>query len=438
MQQQPDITPQTLSVEKELGLVLSHHANVYEPAEDSVLLAKMLKKHTHENVAKILEIGVGSGVLTAVLAQLYPQAIIHGVDINEDALKLTHKNLKHAGFDSAIVERTLHGKFKAFMNKVREERITLFPSDIFDKADKDYDLIVCNPPYLPAHKFDPQDILTQALVGGKKGFEYIERFLNQAQEHLGPNGNIVFLFSTLSNKDVVESIIKRNLFDKKVLATQYVGMFETLFVYELQPLIHIHELIDAGYKNVEYLAHGKRGIVLTANKGWQKVAIKISKNTMQAAMLGKEVLFLTKANDIGIGPKIIDKTESFVTMEFIQGTLILDYIGTKSRHDSLKMLKKVFEQLHKLDKAGIEKLEMTNPYKHVIIKSNGDPVIIDFERCSFNPYPKNVTQFVQFVSSGKFNPPFIDPKTDELASLLKEYKFKHKDETFKKILSLLK
>ena len=43
---------------------------------------------------------------------------------------------------------------------------------------------------------------------------------------------------------------------------------------------------------------------------------------------------------------------------------------------------------------------MTNPYKHIIIDKNNNPVLIDFERCRYTEQPKNVTQFLQYLTSG--------------------------------------
>ena len=51
-----------------------------------------------------------------------------------------------------------------------------------------------------------------------------------------------------------------------------------------------------------------------------------------------------------------------------------------------------------LDDLGINKEEMHHPVKHILIGKK-DIVMIDFERCSFSEKVKNVTQFIQFITS---------------------------------------
>ena len=67
-----------------------------------------------------------------------------------------------------------------------------------------------------------------------------------------------------------------------------------------------------------------------------------------------------------------------------------------------EVLKKVFDQCHALDKMNVDKEEMHRPYKHIIVKGN-NPVMIDFERANYSKKPKNVTQFLQFINSGRFS-----------------------------------
>ena len=46
----------------------------------------------------------------------------------------------------------------------------------------------------------------------------------------------------------------------------------------------------------------------------------------------------------------------------------------------------------------VNKQEMTHPHKHIIIRDNV-PYLIDFERCRYTEDPKNITQFLQFITS---------------------------------------
>ena len=74
------------------------------------------------------------------------------------------------------------------------------------------------------------------------------------------------------------------------------------------------------------------------------------------------------------------------------------------------------KQCRILDRLKINKEEMSNPYKHIII--NGSKVImIDFERARFSNKVTNITQFFQYIL--KYN---LIPLTEENKKLLKNYK----------------
>ena len=87
-------------------------------------------------------------------------------------------------------------------------------------------------------------------------------------------------------------------------------------------------------------------------------------------------------------------------MEYIKGDRILDYLKKANKTQKIAILTKILDQLYIMDKLKINKLELTNPYKHIIVRNN-EPIQIDFERCIYTNSPKNVTQFIQFLSSGK-------------------------------------
>ena len=60
---------------------------IYSPSEDSYFLSEVLKKEIHNKDAKIIEIGVGSGIQLETLHKLKIKNI-QGVDINNDAIYL--------------------------------------------------------------------------------------------------------------------------------------------------------------------------------------------------------------------------------------------------------------------------------------------------------------------------------------------------------------
>ena len=173
------------------------HSSIYKPAEDSYLLSRILKEKITDKDIKVLEIGAGSGIHLQTLENLgIPKGNIFSSDINPDAV--SHCNL--LGFNC------IH-------------------SDLFQKIKGKYNLIIFNPPYLPADSREPCDSQT-ATTGGKSGCEIINKFLHQAKNFLKENGEIFLITSSLT-KEIDFSNYKFKLLGKEKL------FMEEIYVWEL-------------------------------------------------------------------------------------------------------------------------------------------------------------------------------------------------------------
>ena len=167
-------------------------------------------------------------------------------------------------------------------------------------------------------------------------------------------------------------------------------------------------------------AKGKRGLIFKAQLGNKPVAIKVAHPQSEAHnAMTLESNYLKKVNALGVGPKLIDSSENYVVMDFIEGTLIGEFIKEANTEDLKKVLFMILEQLLKLDDAGINKFELTNPYKHIIVRKNLEPVLIDFERARFSSRVKNISQFAQYLTSKN-----ILPILQEKKILLRERSFR--------------
>jgi putative serine/threonine protein kinase len=158
------------------------------------------------------------------------------------------------------------------------------------------------------------------------------------------------------------------------------------------------------FKNVEILDKGKHGLVYKANFKNKEVAIKVklpSSKSENTAIL--EANYLKKVNQFKIGPKLIENTEDYVVMEFIDGIRIDKFLEQAKEEEKSIVIKEILRQLEVLDDNKINKMEMTNPYKHIIITKNLKPVLIDFERARFTDKPKNISQFKEYLKKLQIN-----------------------------------
>lgn len=201
------------------------------------------------------------------------------------------------------------------------------------------------------------------------------------------------------------------------------------------------------WKNKIPFSHGKRGIVSKSSDG--KYLIKEKKpESFSPGTIRNEYEYNIKLNKINIGPKIIyyDDKKDFLIRKFIEGETIFEHLDKikkeKNQSEEKKELKKIilniFEQCRRMDLAKINKFEMTNPYKDLIIEEKtNEPIIIDFERCRHSLEPKNTTQFCQFLMKGKMKNElsqkgvFLDDK--KIISLAENYKKNQSEENFEKI-----
>jgi len=126
-----------------------------------------------DRVARILEIGTGSGCMAVALAQRFPQAAVDAVDVSADALAVAALNVAAHGL---------------------EERIRLLQSDLFAAlAGQRYDLIVSNPPYVDAAAMAalPPEYCHEprlALAAGADGLDCLLPLLREAPAYLQPGG----------------------------------------------------------------------------------------------------------------------------------------------------------------------------------------------------------------------------------------------------------
>ena len=139
------VTPATLVPRPETELLV----------ESLVKAAPMLRA---DGAVKALDIGTGSGAIIVSLLDYLPAAVGVGVDISNEALAVAKENAAAIGVD---------------------KRVAFRQSDLFSNVpvEKKFDIIVSNPPYIPAADIatlaqDVQQEPRTALDGGADGLDF--------------------------------------------------------------------------------------------------------------------------------------------------------------------------------------------------------------------------------------------------------------------------
>ncbi|WP_254837695.1 HemK2/MTQ2 family protein methyltransferase [Natronomonas marina] len=176
---------------------------VYEPAEDSRLLADVAVEEV-DGDDSVLEVGVGSGYVAARITEETGARVL-GSDINPDACAAA----REAGVET-----------------VRANLLDPF-------VDGSFDVVVCNPPYLPTPpEREWDDPLEHALSGGEDGRRVVRPFLRDVGRVLAPGGRAYLLVSTLTDLEAVSELAAAAGLSTRELADESFP-FERLVVLEI-------------------------------------------------------------------------------------------------------------------------------------------------------------------------------------------------------------
>jgi len=129
-----------------------------------------------ERVRRVLDLGTGSGCIAIAAAHALPRAQVDATDVSPRALALARRN----------VRRHRLGR-----------RVRVLRADVYaGLGARRYDIVVSNPPYVPAtemrrlpreHRAEPR----LGLQAADRGLAIIARILAGARRHLAPDGILV-------------------------------------------------------------------------------------------------------------------------------------------------------------------------------------------------------------------------------------------------------
>jgi len=195
--------------------------------------------------------------------------------------------------------------------------------------------------------------------------------------------------------------------------------------------------------DVPVLGKGCVGIVVVAYTNSGRAALKIRRVDADRKGMFHEGEMLRRANNIGVGPKLIEISENFLLMELIEGTHFPEWIeslGEREGQSRVRLvLKDVLEQCYRLDEAGLDHGELSNAPKHILVDADDRPFLVDFETASINRRVSNVTSVCQYLLLGSQIVEKVKEKlgkVDEkqLINALRTYKRERTRENFEKLV----
>lgn len=128
-----------------------------------------------ERVARVLDLCTGSGCIAIACALAFADACVEAVDISADALEVTRINIERHQLEHCVAATE---------------------SDVYERVDGAFDLVVSNPPYVDVRHMAalPREYEHEPSLGlaaGKDGLDVVRRIITQTAAYLNDGGVLV-------------------------------------------------------------------------------------------------------------------------------------------------------------------------------------------------------------------------------------------------------
>ncbi len=217
---------------------------VFKPPTDTWMLARVLREEIEARPgATVLDLCTGTGALAVVAAQAGADAT--AIDISRRAV--------------------LNVRLNAVLNRTRVQPLR---GDLLTPvAGRSFDVIVTNPPYVPAPSEKlPARGIERAWQAGLDGRVLIDRITAEAPSHLAPGGVLLIVQSSINGTEAtVEQLAASGL--EADVAYRERGSFGPLMT-DMAPELEARGLISEGERYEEVVVvRGRKPVATVAAHG---------------------------------------------------------------------------------------------------------------------------------------------------------------------------
>ena len=182
-----------------MGLSFYVNEHVLIPRQDTEILVEETAKFLRDGM-QFLDLCTGSGCILLSLLHLKPGVEGTGVDLSPEALKVAEKNRERLGAKAALIQ-----------------------SDLFDKIESAFDVIVSNPPYIKRAEIETlMDEVRlhepyMALDGHEDGLYFYRKIAEEAPKYLRAGGGLFLEIGCDQVACVAELLRQQGFADVKVV-----------------------------------------------------------------------------------------------------------------------------------------------------------------------------------------------------------------------------
>ena len=131
------------------------------------------------------------------------------------------------------------------------------------------------------------------------------------------------------------------------------------------------------------IGKGSVGLVTLVKSKNKLLALKIRRTDANRVSMYDEVLYHSLANSIGIGPFLVNFSENFILMEYVNGLNIESWYNSQTSDKRLlHCTNEILRQSFLLDCLNLDHGQLSRLDRHIVVSPDGLPTILDFETSS--------------------------------------------------------
>lgn len=194
-----------------MGLDFLVNEHVLIPRQDTEILVEEIMRDLHDGI-RILDMCTGSGCILLSLLHYSNDCSGVGVDVSEDALAVARQNA----------------------DRLAEKQAVFIQSDLFEKVEGSFDLIVSNPPYIRSQEI--AGLMPEvrehephlALDGKDDGLHFYREIIKGAMPHLKRGGQLFFEIG-YDQGETVQALLAANGYTEIAVVKDYAGLDRVVY-----------------------------------------------------------------------------------------------------------------------------------------------------------------------------------------------------------------
>ena len=198
-----------------IGLSFRVNEHVLIPRQDTEILVEEVLKELHDGM-RVLDMCTGSGCILLSLLHYSNACEGLGVDLSADALEVAEQNAE------------------TLLDAANADRVHFLQSDLFDKVEGKFEIIVSNPPYIASaevEKLMPEvrdHEPRMALDGTEDGLHFYRRIIEEAGKHLVSSGMLFFEIG-YDQGQAVSELMRTEGYCEVQVVQDYAGLDRVVF-----------------------------------------------------------------------------------------------------------------------------------------------------------------------------------------------------------------